>query len=275
MLFTSENRGRPPNSEWDPRAVKLWQRRHLWDTVTFQCRIFYRDWTWSQAKGYFLKISTCNPTLNCQGLLTWLVWLSNKNAASRLYHTRLLLNAHGDLFFSKRSSHFFENKDFLLIWDKSYAGLRLCVCQTLLIWGKTTKQADHRRIHQQTRSVWGNRFQINHTSNAVKVVWEYTDFFGWYKWEVREKRRSERPRTNQRDLRLRRASIERCDRYRWGGAGRHRGEEERPSAVARRLNADFKVALHPQSISLLVSLNCLQQGGRRTNKTERPRCRKL
>lgn len=110
----------------------------------------------------------------------------------------------------------------------------------LLIWGNITKQADHRQIHQQTMSVWANRFQMNHTSNAVKMVWEYKDSFGRerrYKWEVRRS-------TNQRDLRLQGTSIERCDRT---NEEEREKERKRKHQVYRHLNADFKAVLDARS----------------------------
>lgn len=139
--------------------------------------------------------------------------------------------------------------------------LGLHVCQTLLISGKITKQADHREIHQQTMSVWGNRFQINHTSNGVKMVWEYKDFFGWkrwYKWEVRGKRQKERQSTNRRDLRSQGTSIERCGRYRWGRKRKRewgKRNKEASSVSARRLNADFKAG--PRSTPIVNFPPCL------------------
>lgn len=109
-------------------------------------------------------------------------------------------NVYTDLFFKKNLDMTLlwrQDKNCLLISDESYIGLRLHVCQTLLIWGKITKQADHRRIHQQTMSVWGNRFQINHTSNAAQMVWENKDSFFFFGMGALVQMRSEGKETER------------------------------------------------------------------------------
>lgn len=107
--------------------------------------------------------------------------------------------------------------------------------------GKTTTQADHTHIHQQTASVPTNRFQINHTSKSVKMVWEYKGFLRreqWNKWGVRGKRRRDR-RSQIREIYLYKGPS-------WEGVIATEAEtesEETRRARARRLNADFRVEL--------------------------------
>lgn len=181
-------------------------------------------------------------------------------------------NVYTDLFFKKNLDMTLlwrQDKNCLLISDESYIGLRLHVCQTLLIWGKITKQADHRRIHQQTMSVWGNRFQINHTSNAAQMVWENKDSFFFF-WDGSV---GTNEKWGERDGKRDRAQIGEIYVYEgplWKGViVTDEGEREKESGGREtRKHQVYQLvgwmqiskpglSRRPQSIPLLVSSNCL------------------
>lgn len=107
---------------------------------------------------------------------------------------------------------------------------------------------------------WGNRFQINQTSNGVKVVWEYKDFFFWFFLYGCERVIG----TNEKWGRIHTESFTFTrGRYRKVWSLQMRGNEKKRAGgggcgekqAARRLNADFNAG--PRSTPIVNFPPCL------------------